>query len=235
MGATFFTCVLSGMAGMAGGIILLGLMVSWVDTLFIIPLHGAIQSASSVSRIALFFKSIRWEILFYYSLGILPGALLGLRIFTSFSPDAFKILLALFILATIWLPKMRPRHGGGTERYFLALGFVSAMLSTFIGATGSFIAPYFIRDDINKVELIATKSACQGLVHLAKIPIFGLAGVNLFGYWPQLLLLFFAAFAGIGVGKLFLNAIPERVFFAGFKILLTVIAIRIIAIQAGFI
>lgn len=233
--ATFLTSILSGMAGMAGGIILLGLMVSWVQLLYIIPLHGAIQTASSASRTVLFFKSIRWRILIYFSIGIIPGALIGLRIFTALPPDIFKILLAGVILAVTWLPKPKPKKRGETEFFFLGLGFVSAMLSTVVGATGSFVAPFFLREDITKDQLIATKSTCQGLVHLAKIPVFGFVGINLFTHWSQLLLLCFASFAGIWVGKRFLHAIPDRLFFIGFKVLLTIIAFRIIAIQLEWI
>ena len=231
LGSTFITSLISGMTGMAGGLILLALMVSWVQTVFIIPLHGAIQAVSGMSRTFLFFRYLRWKIVAHYSLGVLPGSFLGLYVFKLFPPDLFKLVLGIFILSITWLPKLRPKHGGGTERYFIILGCISAMLSTFLGAAGGFIAPYFIRDDISKHELIATKSTCQGIVHLVKIPIFGLVGANIFVNWFHLLLLALASFVGIWVGKKFLNLIPDKVFFIAFKILLTLIALRIIIAQ----
>lgn len=229
--STFLSSIISGMTGMAGGIILLALMLSWVQVAFIIPLHGAIQAVSGLSRTFLFFSYLRWRIIIHYSLGVLPGALIGILIFKLLPGDVFKILMGVFILAVTWLPKLRPTKGGGSERYFVILGFFSGMLSTFLGASGSLIAPYFIRDDITKHELIATKSTCQGIVHVVKIPIFGFVGANVFVHWQQVLLLGLASFIGILIGKRMLNLIPDKMFFIFFKALLTIISVRIIIVQ----
>jgi hypothetical protein len=42
----------------------------------------------------------------------------------------------------------------------------------FFGAVGPLIARFFLRSDISKEELVATKAACQWAGHLVKIPLF---------------------------------------------------------------
>jgi uncharacterized membrane protein YfcA len=80
------TSIISGMTGMAGGTILLAIIASLVETAYVVPLHATVQLISNSTRLLLFFKHIKWKIILFFLVGVLPGALIGIYIFGS-SPN----------------------------------------------------------------------------------------------------------------------------------------------------
>ena len=216
--------------GMGGGIILLSVIASVVETSYIVPLHAAVQLISNTTRLALFFKHIRWHIILYFVSGLGPGVILGIFIFKVLPNDIVKLMMGIFILLVTFLPKSKREIHAGFS-IFIPVGFVSGVIGIFFGAIGPFIAPFFIRKDIIKEELIATKATCQSITHLLKIPLFGLIGSNIFDQWEVLVYLSLAVVAGTFIGKKLLKKLSDRIFIISFKIILTLIALRIIIIQ----
>ncbi len=85
---------------------------------------------------------------------------------------------------------------------------------------------------MTKENVIATKAACQSVGHLGKMPIFiFLFGVNYFSELSVLLPLVVAVYIGTTLGKRMLGKLPESPFRILFKVVLTLIAIRLIAIE----
>ena len=83
--------------------------------------------------------------------------------------DYLKPIIGLYILWYLYLrgPKKEQKN-----KLFIIVGFISGISSIFIGAVGPLIAPFFLRSDLNKENIIANKAACQIITHLGKIPIF---------------------------------------------------------------
>jgi len=113
-------------------------------------------------------------------------------------------------------------------RIFIPVGFVSGVIGIFFGAIGPFISPFFLRNDILKEELVATKATVQFISHFLKIPLFGFIGINVFHYWPLILILSIFLITGTLIGKKLLNKLSKKHFKNIFKILLTLIAIRML-------
>jgi len=65
-GAALATSVLSAVVGMAGGIVLLSVMLLFLDPLVAIPLHGAIQLVSNSSRSLIQREHVRWSFIGSY-------------------------------------------------------------------------------------------------------------------------------------------------------------------------
>ena len=214
---------------MAGGVILLAVFFSIIETTYIIPLHGAIQAVSGMVRTVFLFHYIRWRIVLNFSLGILPGAILGIYAFRILPGDTIKLMMGIFILCVTYMPRLKKKSPG--EGIFLVLGFVSGVAGVFFGAVGPFISPYFIRDDISKETLVGTKAFCQMVVHLVKIPLFGLIGANILDHRQVLITLCIASILGTIIGVKLLRWVPDRAFIIAFKALLTIIALRIIVVQ----
>lgn len=227
---TLVTSAVSGMTGMAGGVFLLSIMASVVQAEFIIPLHATVQLMSNSTRTVLFFRHIKWRIVGIFSLGMLPGAAIGILVFGMLNEHFIKLSMGLFILTMAFIPM-----GGGTDRkgfrIFLPVGFFAGLLGIFFGAIGPLIARFFLRSDISKEELVATKAACQWTGHLVKIPLFGFIGINVLRYGWVLVWLGVMVVIGTYVGKCLLHRIPDRVFGAVFRILLAAIAGRIIVLE----
>ena len=79
--------------------------------------------------------------------------------------------------------------------------------------------------------MIATKATCALLEHMLKIALFGLIGVNVLACGNLILYLCLAVIPGIYVGKRLLNKISDKTFMIAFKVLLGILAVRIIVLQ----
>jgi len=225
--AALLTSVLSGATGMGGGVILLAVMALVVDTAYVVPLHGAVQFFSNGFRTFLFFKHTHWRLFTSYATGLLPGAFLGINVYQHLDEYVVALLMGVFILLITWMPKLRNERKDSIL-IFIPVGIVSGVISIFFGATGPFLAPFFVRKDILKEELIATKAACQTLAHIVKIPLFATIGFNIFKFWPTLLFLCAAVMCGTYLGKKLVGKMTDKQFKGIIKWLLTAVSIKMI-------
>lgn len=230
LAGTLVTSALSGMTGMAGGVIFLSLVASVMDAGLAVPLHAAVQLVSNASRLIFFMRYIRWSVVGFFVLGMLPGAVIGIGIFSLLDEHVIKLSMGLFILLMVFAPLEKSEREG---RYsvFVPVGFIAGLLGIFFGSTGPLTARFFLRGDISKEELVGTKASCQALTHLVKIPLFGFIGVNVFQFGVVLVYLALAVVVGTFIGMKSLHRISETVFRKIFKALLTMLALRIIVLE----
>lgn len=228
--SAFFTSILAGTIGMGGGVIFVGILASFVETTYVVPLHAALMAVSNASRIVLFLKHINWRIVGFYSLGLLPGSLAGIYVFTLLPKDLIKLMIGIFILAAIFTP-LKPAKTGFGEKIFILVGLLAGFFGIFFGASGPITAPFYMRQGIIKENFIATKAACQILDHLMKVPLFGFIGINVLAYWDVIIFLSFAVILGTLIGKRLIKHLSDKAFVSIFKFVLIVIAVRIIILQ----
>jgi uncharacterized membrane protein YfcA len=228
--STFCCSVIAGMMGVAGGVLFVGILASFVETIYVVPLYAVVMIVSAGSRSVLFHKHINWRIVFRYTMGLLPGALLGIYVFKLLPKDLIKLLMGVFILVTIFLPVTKKEAHLNIGIFFL-VGLVAGFIGIFFGASGPFTSSFYIRQGIIKEALIATKATCTLLDHALKIFLFGLIGINVLAYGNIVLYLIMAVIPGVYVGKLLLNKISDKAFLVALKVLLCVLAVRIIVLQ----
>ena len=147
---------------MAGGVMFLGILASFIETSYVVPIYAVVMMISAGSRTVLFYNHINWQIFLRYTVGLLPGALLGIYIFQLLPKDLIKLGMGVFILLTIFLPVTRKESRLETF-IFLPVGFVAGLIGIFFGASGPFTSSFYLRQGIIKEALIATKSATVGL------------------------------------------------------------------------
>ena len=224
----FATAVFSAIVGMGGGIVLLAVMLFFLDPLVVIPLHGAIQLVSNGSRAVAQRRHLQWSLIWRYSILLLPFGAVALALVSSVPEDAIKIVIGCFVLLATWRPQWllvgaRP-EASNRNRRFILLGGVVGFLNILVGAVGPFIAPFFLNMDLSRQAIVGTKAACQGVGHLVKIILFGLAGFAFAAFLPLLALLVPMVLLGTWVGTRLLERVNERVFVALFKTVLTLVA-----------
>lgn len=224
---SLLAAVIGGATGLGGGTLLLAVVMLLVRTEYVIPLHAALQLISNSTRVTIFWKNINWKITGYFLIGVLPGIALGIYTFTLLDKSTIRLIMAMFILISTYLPKFKTR-GDANLRIFIPVGFVAGVIGIFFGAIGPFIAPFFLRNDILKEELVATKATVQLISHILKIPLFGFIGINVLHYWPLILILSIFLVIGTIIGKKLLNKFSKKHFKIIFKIILTLIAIRML-------
>lgn len=230
--AAFAAATLSAIIGMAGGIVLLTIMLLYFEPLVAIPLHGVIQLVSNSSRTFIQRAHVEWSLVWRYALLLLPMAYIGLFVARALSPQLGKALIGVFVLLATWRPgwltlgtrpeKIRP------GRRFFVLGGVAGFLQMNIGAVGPLIAPFFLNLGLSRQGVVGTKAAVQTLGHVIKILLFGAVGFAYSQYGLLLVSMCALVVLGTWTGSQLLERVNERVFTWLFKSVLTLIAIRLV-------
>lgn len=225
--AAFMSSSLTAVLGLGGGLLLISIMSVFLPPVAIVPVHGMVQLASNASRGAFSPKEVRRDLLWPFLAGCLLGALVGSRVVLKVPDDFLPIPLGLFILLMTWLPQIKKQLWFPGK--FLSLGFVQAFLTLFVGATGPLNQPFLMRTGLTRDQLVVTGAAFMTIVHLVKVITFGLLG---FAYGPYLylmVLMVIAVIAGSYAGTKLRHKVPEELFRKAFKLLLTLLALRMIA------
>lgn len=175
------TSMVSGMLGLAGGMLLLAVLFSFLTHVEAIPIHALVQLVSNSTRLIAFFKNIDTFALARFVIGMLPGVFLGSLVYYRFGTPAssepyLKMIVGVYVLLVTFLPVPAGRAGRRSAWAFPAIGFVAGTAALTVGATGPLIAPVFAREGFVKERLVATKAVCQAVMHVAKLPVFLLAG-----------------------------------------------------------
>ncbi len=234
--AALATSALSAVVGMAGGITLLAIMLLFLDPLVAIPLHAVVQMVSNGSRTLVHRNSIQWPILWPYLLPLLPLGWLSLGLAERIPPDTARMLIGVFVLVATWRPTWillgtHPERSGNTRLRFLGLGAVVGVLNVTLGATGPLIAPFFLNLGLTRFAIIGTKAACQMGSHVAKIVVFGIVGFAYEDWLGLLVLLCGCVMLGTLAGTRLLGHVNELWFQRLYKGVLTLIAVRLVAIH----
>ncbi len=223
---SFFTSAISATFGLGGGIALLGIMASVVPPLALIPVHGVVQLGSNVGRAAVQAAHVKREMLVWFALGAVVGAVVGGKIAFALPAQVLRLVVGGFILWTIWGVKPKVKTPG--PGVMAAGGFASTVLTMFVGATGPFVAAILSPQPLDKKQLIGTHATLMSLQHTLKVFVFGLLG---FAYAPWIVLIaamIAMGFLGTLTGSRLLDRLPEASFRTGFHIVLALIAAQLI-------
>src|SRR5262245_33159122 len=170
--AVLATSFLSGIFGMAGGMILMGIVLALLPVASAMVLHGVTQLAANGARAFLWRSHIAWRIVAYYTAGALlvAVAMAAVQLVPS-KPIVFIILGLTPAIALILPDRVAPdvsRLGGG-----MACGAVCTALVLMAGVSGPIFDALFVRSNLDRKRQVATKAAVQALGHILKIAYFG--------------------------------------------------------------
>lgn len=215
-----------------------------------VPMHAIVQLVSNFSRVILSLQHIKKAIVWRFILLTPIGAYLGALTFEYTNPKMMEIVIGLSILAMLYLipekgakatkiatqttkiqENEQEKKEENTQNYnfFILLGFLSSFLGMIVGVVGPFISPFFIRQNLKKEELVATKAACQGIVQLVKVPTFGLVVAFDYEQYSLLIgLLCVVTVLGTWIGKNLIHRISDKNYHLLEKIILTVLSLFMI-------
>ncbi len=222
----------AGVAGTAGGMILIAGMAFVFPPTLLIPLHTVVQLGAATSMALSRWRWLMRETVLPFTIGAAVGAAIGGRIFVSLPENLLLVLLALSILILTWIPALA-RFGPEKGR-FVFVGFLVTFLGVFISATGSMLAAFTIAAAPDRRNHIATLGSLMVVVHIAKLVAFGLIGVQFGSYAPLMAAMIAASFVGTWLAKPVLDRIPERAFRLAFQIVLTLLGLRLLAKATGY-
>ena len=225
-GISFFGSFITVSMGIGGGGLVLATMAMFLPPPVLIPLHGVVQLGSNIGRTVLMVRDVFIEIVPMFLIGTLLGALLGGQLVVSLPITLLQTVLAIFILYSAWAPQFKTKRP--TNRTFFFVGAVGTFLSMFIGATGPLVVPFIAAACDKRQQVVATHAMLMSIQHGLKIVAFGYLGFAFGPYVPLLIGLLVFGFVGTSVGKLVLNRLPEKIFRTGLKVILTILALRLL-------
>lgn len=168
----FVTATLSGVFGMAGGLVLMGALALVLPVQAAFVTHGVLQLVANGWRAILHRKHVRWDIVGWYALAsAIAGGVVSLLSFTPSEPLLF-LLLGL-VPGLLWLPQRWINLDAAKPPQAFLSGLSVTGLNLTAGVAGPLLDIFFVRTALTRHAIVATKAATQVFAHLAKIVVYG--------------------------------------------------------------
>ena len=225
-GAALATAILSGIFGMGGGMILMGIFAMTLPVAAAMILHGITQLGANGYRALLLGRHVRWAIV----ARVAAGGVVALALFTwlQIAADRAVVLIALGAvpLAVLAMPRSlalsieRPGQAVGCGVLFTGVQLIA-------GASGPILDAFFLRGRLDRFEIVATKAAIAVFGHIAKLLYWAvlLESAGGAGLPPWIYAAAIAgALAGTRIGRAVLERVSERQFQRGSVMLIAAIA-----------
>lgn len=158
---------LSGVFGMAGGMVLLGVLLVYLDVASAMILFSIIQFFANGLRVAQWWSFVRWQIVWLYCVG---GAVAfgGMRLI-EFVPDKALVYLLLglmpFVVEAVPIAARPNIEWRGVP-------FITGVLTTIVqflaGVGGVFLDLFFQKSMLDRKTTLATKAVVQTLSHVLR-------------------------------------------------------------------
>jgi len=166
------TSFVSGIFGMAGGMLLMGILLAIMPLAAAMALHGVTQMASNGWRAWLWRTHIRWPIVLRFAAGsLVAAALLAVVAARPSKPVALLILgvtpfIGLRLPVALRLNVARPAHAALS-------GAICMTMQLLAGVSGPILDVFFVQSGLERRGIVATKAAVQALGHALKLAYFG--------------------------------------------------------------
>jgi uncharacterized membrane protein YfcA len=207
-----FSSFLSAVFGMAGGMILLGVLLAFFDVAAAMILFSIVQFFVNGARVVQWREHVIWPIVYWYFVGAVVAFAIMWTI--AFVPDKATVylLLGLMPFAIEALPAaMRPNiEWRGIP---VITGFLTTIIQILAGVGGLMLDIFFQKSRLDRKTTNATKAVAQTFSHVVRWLYFGsLAGIGDLPLWivPPAVLL------GIG-GAMAAPYVVERMTDHGFR------------------
>ena len=212
--AGFAAFSFSTVAGGGGALILVPIVDALIGTRAVSPVVHLGNFIGRPTRIFLFWKYIDWKVVAYYLPAGFIGALIGAWLFSTIKLEFLKIGIAIFLISTLWQFRMGKRKYSFSMpiRAFIPLGFIVAILSTLVGATGPVLNPFYLNYGITKEKLIATKAVNSFLLAMVQLSSFSFFGALYGELWAYGLAIGSGAALGNILGKRWLAGMSDQRF-----------------------
>ena len=223
---SFVTAAISGVFGMAGGLMLKGALALVLPVSATFVVHGLLQLVANGWRAILHRRFVSWKIVAIYALGAFTAAaLIGLVVYEP--TRATLYLLMGLVPGLIWLPQgwVKVDASRPGQAYICGLSVTGMNLTA--GVAGPLLDVFFVRTALTRHQIVATKAATQVFSHLMKIivygaPLFASGGKGV----PPLWVFAFAiplSMLGTAAGGVVLNRLSDVDFKHYLRLILTVI------------
>ena len=231
---SLFTSIVTLFTGFGVGTIMMPLMALFFDVKVAILLAAIVHIFNNLSRIALYYRHLRWEIVRRFGVVSILGAFVGsfaqLTMDSHWLKNGVGLFLALFALLSLrpglinWkLPAIIDVAGG----------FLSGLIGGLIGNQGAIRSLYLLNYKLEKQELIVSAALIAVIIDLTRIPVYTYANYHyLTDNLLLLALVILASIAGTLIGSRILPQVSSEQFK---KIILVAVLLLGILMMLGLI
>src|SRR5882724_3687927 len=165
------TAFLSGIFGMAGGLILIGILLVLLPLPEAMALHAVTQMASNGWRGLLWWRHVRWRLVAVYLVGCaLALGAWSLSQYVPSKPVALLMLGATPFMVRLLPAQLKPNPDSVPQTILYGVMCTTLMLLT--GVSGPLFDSFFLGGTLDRREIVATKSVCQLFGHAMKLVYF---------------------------------------------------------------
>src|SRR6202163_4147830 len=166
---------LSGVFGMVGGSILLGVLLVYFDVTTAMVLFSIIQFAANGWRAVLWWRYVRWPIFVHYVFGALAAfAVLRAVAYVPDKPTVYFLLGIMPFLVDVMPARAHPNIE------WRGVPFMSGALTTVVqfmaGVGGVFLDIFFQKSMLDRKTTVATKAVTQTISHVMRAAYFSTFG-----------------------------------------------------------
>jgi uncharacterized membrane protein YfcA len=224
---------LTTVAGLGGGILLIaGLSMVWAPAM-VLAVTAPALFVGNASRVAFLYKQVAWKMVGAFALTGVPTALAASLLAASAPTAVVKIAIASLLVAFVAHEVLNPKREAAAVSQSPWLtpvaGAIAGTVSGLTGGAGFVAAPLLERQGLTPTRLVATSSACMGLLHLTKGLGFSLGAVLTPALLPAAAVLAVGIMAGNAVGTRVLAGLSKETFR---KLLLGALALAAIELFA---
>ncbi|MDE2486123.1 MAG: sulfite exporter TauE/SafE family protein [Alphaproteobacteria bacterium] len=170
--SAFLTAAISGVFGMAGGMLLKGAIALVLPVSATFATHGLLQLVANGWRAVLHRHHVGWRIVGLYAAGSAAAA--GLVSSIALEPSKATLFLLMGLApALLWIPKRWLNLDASQTPQAVICGASVTGLNLTAGVAGPLLDSFFVRTDLTRHQIVATKAATQVLSHLAKVVVYG--------------------------------------------------------------
>jgi uncharacterized protein len=223
----FLTSALSGVAGLGGGTILIGVLYALgLSPTVAVPLFAAVQFVSNLARTVAYLKHVEWRAAGWFLLTAAPTPFLVAPFVAAANVHVILLLLAGLILVSL-VPARDGAEPLAQKPAVLLAGFLNGTIGMFVGATGLFVGRLFLRPEWRKETVIGTLALTQTLGHFLRVIGYASAGFAVTQHAELLWPLVIAVIAGTFAGRALHRHLDETRFRRLFRGILLVLALKL--------
>ncbi len=231
VGVAFIAAFGAATLGSTGGL-LLAVMATVLPPPLAVPAHAVVEGA----RQGLGWSRLRNAFSPQIVIATGFGSFLGIGLAVSFAPavppHAQAILLGAFLVWACWWPAPDP---GKRFPYRLPLiGGLSGACSVFLGEAGPLIRPFVADEPVDPALVPGSVVATSAVQHGLKVFAFVLIGVDYLSLLPVLTAMTAATVGGVLLAERLRLRLPVGLVSLAIRLLVSVLAIRLVAHAAGW-
>ncbi|MBN8965996.1 MAG: sulfite exporter TauE/SafE family protein [Rhizobiales bacterium] len=211
-GVALFASVLGGVAGYGTGALMPLILVPMVGAEAVVPIIALASLLTNAGRTAAFLPQVSWRRVLVVMVGAIPPCLVTAYGYTMLTGTGAQIVIGTMLMLTVPLRyglRRRAVELGDRGLFFGSIGY-GALVGGTVGS-GVILLSLLMAAGLQGTAVIATDAVLSIVIGIARIAVFGFAGVITAKVVAFALLIGLVAFPGAFLAKAFVARLPMHV------------------------